>query len=156
MRNVSSTARQAMFSSGTDQVFLILLEIDHEDLDEPIRVVNNTETIVHLGDVYLPYPFELVLPDDAEEIRKIQITIDNVDRMLMESIRTIDKERPVITFKVVLADSPDTIEAGPFECILSAVTYSLMVIRGTLIYEDRLQNKVPSLEFTAKDFPGVF
>jgi len=156
VRNVSSTARQAMYSSSTEQVFLILLEIDHSDLSTPIRVVNNTQAVTHGGNTYSPYPFELMLPDDSEQIKQVRITIDNVDRMLMESIRTIDQDRPTVTFKVILASSPDTVEAGPFECVLASVTYSLMSITGVLIYEDRLRVKVPALEFTAKDFPGVF
>lgn len=145
-----------MYTAGTSQVFLILLVIDHPDLPSPIRVVNNTQAVTHGGNVYVPYPFSLVLPDDSEQIRTVRLTIDNVDRMLMASIRTIDQDRPTVTFKVVLAGSPDTVEAGPFECTLASVSYSLMSITATLVYEDRLQTKVPALEFTAKDFPGLF
>ncbi len=155
-RNVSATARQAMYAPGTSEVFLMLLQVDHEDLAQPIRVVDNTEAVTHGGNVYLPYPFELLLPDDSEQIKEVRLTIDNTDRMLMTAIRTIDQDKPTVTFKVILASSPDTVEAGPFECVLSSVTYSLKTITASLIYEDRLQVKVPALEFTAKDFPGLF
>ena len=56
-RTLSQAARQAINAEATEQVFLLLLTIDHEDLAEPIRVVNNTETITSRGELYVAYPF---------------------------------------------------------------------------------------------------
>ncbi len=44
-RGISNTARKAIYDQETSEVFLLLLEINHADLAEPIRVVNNDTNI---------------------------------------------------------------------------------------------------------------
>jgi len=48
-RSISSTAQAAINAQETDEIFLILLTISHDDLAEPIRVVSNNENITSNG-----------------------------------------------------------------------------------------------------------
>jgi hypothetical protein len=155
-RNVSTTARAAMYAAQTDQVFLQLLDIDHENLQDPIRVVNNTETMAHGGNTYLPFPFRIDLPDEQEDtITNARLTIDATDRQIIIAIRQL-ATAPSITWKLVLASSPDTVEAGPFDFVLRNVRYSLHTVSGELVYEDRLNLEVPKLKFAPEHFGGLF
>jgi len=46
-RNVSAKARKAMFASQTGEAFLILLDIDHDDLEQPIRLTSDMVNTAH-------------------------------------------------------------------------------------------------------------
>lgn len=155
-RNVSATARAALYAAQTDQVFLQLLEIDHASLEDPLRFVNNTESIVHGGNTYLPFPFRIDLPDEREDtITNARLTIDNVDRQIVIAVRQL-ATAPTLTWKLVLAASPDTVEAGPFDFVLRNVRYALYTVSGDLVYEDRLNLEIPKLKFTPEHFGGLF
>jgi hypothetical protein len=155
-RSVSATARAAMYAAQTDSVFLQLLLIDHDDLAAAIPVVNNTESVISGGITYLPFAFLIDLPDDNEgEITSARLTIDNVDRQIVEAVRSI-QSKATVTWSVVLASSPNTVEAGPFEFDLRNVTYDKQTVSGELVYEDRLNLEVGRLRFTPIAFGGLF
>jgi hypothetical protein len=153
---MSLRAREAMYSQETGEVFLELLEISHVDMSSPIRVVNNTEAIVHGGNTYNAFPFKIKPPGEKQsEITRASLTIDAVDRTVIEAIRTITSPATV-TYKVVLAATPDTVEAGPFVFSLKGTSYTAYHVSGELVYEDRLFMNIPSLKFSPRLFPGLF
>lgn len=155
-RNVSATLKSAAFAQRTDKVFLVLIEIDHDDLSTPIRVVNNTENITSNGNVYQAYPFEInMLSDLKDELPKVTLTIDNVDRQIVQAVRTVSSA-PDVTLSVVLADAPNTIEAGPFAMSLKNASYDAFVVSGELGAEDILNEPYPEGTFNPVDFPGLF
>lgn len=155
-RNVSATARQALYDQSSGEVFLVLLEIDHPDLTAPIRLVHNTEEVIHGGNTYAPYAFKVDLPDENEDgIGNAKLTIDATDRQIVYAVRAVT-DAPSLTIKIVLASSPDVIEAGPLEFKLGPVSYNAEAVTVDLIYEDRLHLKVPYLTFTPEYFGGLF
>lgn len=155
-RSMSATATEAVLSQYTDQVFLWLLEIDHDTLVEPLRFVNSREDIVSNGNNHIAFPFEVTLPsEDGETISDVQLAISNVDRTIIETIRTITTEA-TITLSVILASSPDDMEAGPFTLALREVNYNAMTITGSLRWENLLNLSYPGYTFTPSGFPGLF
>jgi len=156
MRQLSQTALEAVLAPQTEQVFLVLVEIDHETLAGPLRFVRNTEPITHNGNTYDPVAFDINLPASGEDgTPRASITIDNVDRRLTDTIRSVTS-RPTITLKIVLASSPDTVELGPAEFKLERVSYDEMQIEGDLVYEDFLTLEYPADQFDPFNFPGLF
>ena len=108
-RTVTSAFRSAAFAQQTDQVFLVLLVINHSSLAAPIRVVNNYENVTHNGNTFVGFPFDLELPGDFEDaLPSVKLTICNVDRQIVYAIRTLTGP-PTITIKVVLASAPEEI-----------------------------------------------
>lgn len=155
-RSVSSTFRAAAFAQETDQIYLLLLTIDHADLAAPIRVVNNYADVVSSGDTYTGMPFEITLPPDNDEsLSSAQLSIQNVDRQIVQAVRDIDSA-PTVTLSVVLAASPNTIEAGPYEMTLRDVSYDALVVTGSLSVEDMMNEPYPGDFFTPGEFPGLF
>lgn len=156
MRTVSTNAREAMNASQTGEIFLVTLDIDHPDLAQPLRVVNNNEAIISNGETYLATAFSFVLP--AQEDGKISnstLSIDNVDRNIVEIIRTITSF-PTVVANVLLASDPDVIEAGPFDFQLRNVNYDRNTVSGELIYESYMRDNCGTVKYKNTLFPGLF
>lgn len=140
----------------TDEVFLMLLEINHSSLSTPIRVVNNWENVTSNGNVYVAFPFKLDLPDDVvENMPRPTLEIDNVDRTIVDAIRAMDSAATV-TISVVLASSPNDIEAGPFLMTLREVEYDALTVRGQLAFEELWSEPYPGDKINRANYPGLF
>lgn len=156
---LSIPARRALFASETGEVFLLLITISHASFTPPIRVVNNTTNITSRGNVFLGCPFQLSLPDEREEqlSSQMQIQIDNVDRKIMEGIRSLPVgATPTVTAELILASDPNTVEQDFPDFTLRQVEYDALVITGSLMVEDMLNERYPQFEFTPVWFPGLF
>lgn len=155
MRTLSTTAREAIYAQQTDEVFLTILEITHDDIQVPIRIVNDYSNIVSNGNTYTAFPFQISLPKESEEISRASVSFDNVSRELIDEIRSIETP-PSISLSIILADSPDTIEVGPFNFILTNATYNQFTIQAELNFEDILNQNYPADTFTPQNHPGLF
>lgn len=153
MRTLSTNARAALYASQSDEVWLQLLTIEHDDIGIPIRLVANTEDIVSDGNTFTAFPFELAIPATAQE--SVELIVDNVTRELIEEVRAIDTPLD-ITLEIVLASDPDTVEAGPFVFQSRSVEYDVSRMRFTLAYEPILNEPFPAYDYTPIDYPGLF
>ncbi|HET6805329.1 MAG TPA: DUF1833 family protein [Frateuria sp.] len=156
MNPVSIDAMRAMFAQETGEVFLVCLTITHPDIPTQ-RLVNNSEPVVRSAGTYNPCPMQLRLPDQREDqLPQVDIVVDNVDREVLRLLRTISGV-PQVTMEVILASSPDTVEAGPFNFSLKNATYDVLVINATLGFEDDILNQqVPAMCYTPTNSPGLF
>ena len=84
-----------------------------------------------------------------------QLTIDNVDRSIVQAVRTISGPATV-SAKIVLASNPDYTEAGPWDFSLRNVTYNRQQVSGQLIYSMNLHDYVSVMRFDTINFPGLF
>ena len=66
MRQLSQTALQALLAQDTAEVFIPLLKISHPDLAAPILLAYNTETVHRADGDYLPYPFQINIPESSD------------------------------------------------------------------------------------------
>ena len=155
-RTLSSTFLSAVFAQETTQVFLCILDIIHADLDETIRVVNNTEDIVSNGNTYIGFPFSISLPADVEnQLPAMSLSIDNVDRTIVNAVRTISSP-PIVSLSVILASAPNTIEMGPIEMTLRQVDYDDKVVTGTLEPYNLLIESFPKSCFTPSRYEALY
>lgn len=153
---ISDAMKAAVFSQETEEVFLVLLTLNHIELDEPIRLVNNTEQIVSNGNTFIPFPFRLTLPiDDSTSLPRASLEVDNVDRQIVEAIRTITSA-PTVTLEIVRAAAPDVIEISWDDFRLQDVSYNSLTITGTLSMENFIGEPYPSDQFVPSTFPGIF
>lgn len=154
-RTVSSTLKASVFAQNTEQVYLALLVISHADITT-LRFVCNTEDVTSGGNVYTAYPFDIRLPQERDDQPpQMPIIIDNVDRAIVDEIRTLTSA-PDITLTMVLASSPNTLEYGPVEATLRNVKWDLGTITGDLQAEDLLNEPYPGYAFTPQTTPGLF
>ena len=157
MRQVSLTALQAMMAQETAEVFVPLLRIEHPDLDAAILLAYNTEQVVRADGTYLPYPFQINLPAQSDEdVPEVSLTVDNTDLEVNDKIKTLVGQ-PEVTFMVVLASSPNTVEAGPFVMKLANAQGTADSISGTLGQEgDIFAQQVPAQQYLPTNSPGLF
>ncbi|HOS41941.1 MAG TPA: DUF1833 family protein [Spirochaetota bacterium] len=155
-RNTSATFQRAVFAQETDEVFIILLEISHADLAEPIRVCNNSKDIVSNGKTYTAFPFlTATASEHDDQLSTVPLMIDNVGREVVEAIRTITSA-PDVTMSVVLASDPDTVEAGPWSYKLRDVRYNAQIVEGQLGHEDILNESYPEGQYDPAGYPALF
>jgi len=155
-RNISNNARVAINSPQTDEVFLVILEISHTDLPAPIRVVNNMQDVVSNGDTYVATAFNFVPPSQQDgEIGRSKLVIDNIDRSIVTAIRSINSPAD-ISASIILADTPDVVEAGPWEFKLRDVTYDRETVSGDLFYLSYLRDNIGTIRYKNIHFPGLF
>lgn len=167
-REVSSVARQAMYAQSTEEVFVILLEIANEsDPTQPIRVARDSvdldsKVTVDGVDTYSSAVtfaggfFGIDLPEEAgENISTVNLSIDNVDREIVNSIRRAT-EPPEVKMWVVLKSSPDVVEAGPYYFVLEGADYNASTVTGQLGFEDVTNRRYPRDEYTPYLTPGLF
>jgi hypothetical protein len=122
----------------------------------PIRVANNTANIHQSGKLYLPFPFQINMPDEREDrMPNVQLRIDNVNQQIITALRQLDTA-PTVALSVVLDSDPEVVEAGPFNFTLRRGTYDANSVVGDLEYEDVLREPIPGHAFTPSDFPAVF
>jgi hypothetical protein len=155
-RTVSLAAMQGAMAQETDEVYLILLAVDHADMPSTLRFVNNSEDVTSNSNLYTAFPFEATMPDDKDDKEPLaELRIDNVTRTLIDEIRTIQSP-PIITLSVILASSPDTIEWGPLEFETRGVTYDALSITFRLGYSAFIREPFPYIAFNTIGFPGMF
>src|SRR3546814_2953364 len=100
---ISTTGRASAYAQDTDEVWLVLLTIDHANIDPSVRVVNNTEAITSRSNEYVAFPFDITLPDSREgSPPAARLAIDNVSRKIAEAVRTINTTADV-TIQIIRA-----------------------------------------------------
>jgi hypothetical protein len=155
VRTLSTTALASAFAAETNEVWLILLTISHASLTEPLRFVNNMESVTSRGNLFIAFPFEIEFPGQtADSAGEARISIDNIDRQIVQTLRTIQSP-PEVTLEVILASTPSTVEASFSGLILRDATYDVMKVEGTLRFEDIMSEPL-SLQMTPQRFPGMF
>nr|BDD43791.1 hypothetical protein 11 [Spirochaetaceae bacterium] len=157
MRSVSAAFWQAITQERTSAVFLMLVTIEHPDLTSPIRLVYNTQSVTSRGNTYQKYRFRIDLEDEKEDgmVSEARLTVEAIDQTLIQAIREIETA-PTVTFELVLAADPDTVEVGPFVYDVTNVPYDLQFLSMTLEYQDVMDDEFPSKSFTPEYTPGLF
>lgn len=155
-RNVSAELKQAVYAQETTQEFIVLITLSHPDLADPIRVNSSAVDVVSNGDTFIAYPFDVVLPDDVDDRPpRAKLRIDNISREIILAIRTISSA-PSVNIQIVMASSPNTIEAEFLDFKLSNITYDQLTVEGDLTLEEFIGEPYPARVFSPADFPGLF
>jgi hypothetical protein len=153
---MTDAAIEALSAHETGEVFLITAVIRVND-EVAFRIVNNTEQIVSRGEAYEPFAFTFVFPSTSDSgIKSAVFEIDNVDRRIQEAVTLAAGKEVTAEFDIVLASSPDTVERGPFKYILRDFQVTRKRIKASL-YDFYLTDlNLPGLQYTPKNFPGLF
>lgn len=153
-RTLSQAALASIHAQETDEVWLVLLTISGTGMTT-IRVVNNTEDVYSRGDTFLAFPFEIQLPgEDADMPPAARLRIDNVDKRIVEAVRSINTP-PNVTIEVVLASQPNTVEIAFTNMTMRSVEYDADSVRGDLVFETIFSEPV-TYSVTPNRFPGLF
>lgn len=154
-RNPTTLTKAALLAERTGHAFWYLVEFSHPTLPTPIRISSNNETISRLGVDWSPAFFRLALPgEDAERISNSTLTIDNVDRALLDALLSITA--PALTVRIYVATSADDFLFGPFELAWRETSWDFKEVKGSLEPEDLLNELSSKDEFVPSKFPAGF
>lgn len=160
-RTLTTASKTALFSESTGACLPILLEITHTygGLVSPIRIVNNTVDLTYGGNLYTAYSFRFDPPDSTQEAQaNARLTIDATDQTIIEVLRSITTPPAIVARAMFYNDTLGVTtfeELVPWTFTLRNISADVNTISGDLIYEDRLNNQMGPLEFTAGTSPGV-
>lgn len=155
-RTLSAAAMAAITAAETGECFVILVTIDHADLAAPIRVNTSGADLTSNGNLFQAFPFDVIVPDDPDSgSPRAKLTIDNVDRQIVLSVRQLNSA-PALTLQVVRLEDPDTIETEWTDFKMSNISYDAMRIEGDLTIEDFTTEPFPAAVFSPQRFPGLF
>lgn len=142
-------------TSGTAPLYL--LEITHDQLAVPIRVVADTQDLISNGDTYTAYAFGISLPDDrAGQLPRANLVIDNLGQELTQWLDASGGGRGAqVRIMQVMRDAPDVIEYETTLDLLN-VGQSLARISGELGYDDTLNQAGLAATYRPDNCPAIF
>lgn len=170
MRRVSLNARLMQDAEDSADLYVVLLEIAHPDLDSPILLsTDNADTISEEPRYYgtrstwggtsrrdfLWVVASALLPSDQEDApATATLILDNLDQAMAELLLSFTRPA-TISLAVVLASSPDLVEAEYADLLLTSAQISAAEISLSISREEIESEYVPGGRMTAQTFPGL-
>jgi len=139
----------------TGTAWLVLLILDHPELDQPLRFTSDAVATVCLADRYDPFPFEMTLPEDVEgRAPRAQLRIDNTSQEIVALLRGLTTP-PSLTIRIVRSADPDFVEREWSGLEWSSSQYDIGAITGTLSVDDMAMEEFPYVTFDGR-FKGLW
>ena len=124
-----------------------------------LRLVNNRTDMIFNGETYTAFCFEYTPPKVSDSrMGNGTLSLSCIDQEVIEIIRSIkDRAHAEIVAAFYFAENGTTYFEGieDWEFDLSSVTWDAGVATWQMIYDDRLDNLVPSAKMSALRCPGV-
>lgn len=153
---LSSQLLAQLYGQESNDPFLALLTLSHEDFTSDIYLVNNTVDVVSRGKTFLAFPFRFRFPvDDGETVREFSIDFDNVGLDLIPSIRSVTSEISV-KLELVLASLPNDVQITQQDLKIQKIDYNATKISAKLIFDDFLNTQMTSEIYAPSSYPGLF
>lgn len=158
-RSLTATTVREVFKQQTGEAWLVLLTLDHPDLASPLRVTSDGVDTISRGDTFQQFPFSLALPHDAaNELPAARLEIDNVDRQIVEALRSVagGADGPTVLIEIVRGAAPDTLEAAWPDFRLAVAPHDELTVAGELTLDLLAREPYPADSYTPATAPGVF
>jgi len=144
-----------MLSENSDEAYIELVTLVAPGFPNAYLALNS-EDVVSRGNTYkAAYFMPPNLKKTGEELPTARIGFGNVDRSLVDVIRTVEPPVHVIS-ELVPMSRPDEVVDGPYNFTLRQVDYDVLNIVGTLGFEEILNERFPYGTYNPAEFPAVF
>jgi len=153
----SKNFKSTLAKVSAEESPLVLLEISHEDLTVPIRVVNDNDDITCNGELFIACAFRFIPPDNYEgQLPKAKLAIDNIGRELTEWIEKTNGGRgAVVKAMSVMRSRPNVIE-NSIKIGLSSVLVTTPEVSGELGYANYYGQPAILMQYRPDTTPGIF
>lgn len=158
VRNISAEGVRDLFAQHTDAAIFALVSFSHPDIPGVVRVVNDEVPLTHHGVEYQGLPFNLDLASDTEEhIPSLEMTVDNVERLLVEQLRSVPSPADVIIEIVRVKQGQITTELGPLDFQLLDSQINVSTVTLTIGHAVDILNAAATQDiFNPGTAPGLF
>lgn len=167
MRTVSGSFRRSVESRFQSDANLIFVTLSHELLIEPVRVVSDTKDFVYGGETFVGFPFDLQLLTDDDRPPTATIEIQNVDRIIGETLRPLTSA-PRLKIELLHSDDfdltvtprtpvrPPSVEYVANHLFLANVKIDPMTVSAEIVGWDFTQRTWPGVRATQNRLPALF
>lgn len=170
-RSFAAAFRADFEAPHAQQVVLIFVKLYSRDWATPIYVVNDVVNYTWNGIVWTGFPFDIELLEDLDKPPRGKLTVQNVDRVLGESIQGLVYS-PYIDFYVMssgdwntaidvtsnsrLPIGTPTVEMQALMMKLWEITVTPVTVEATFGPDDVTQEFWPQTRCTKQNTPGLF
>ncbi len=167
LSSMSPAAVRAFFSPDCDEHVIVLVTISAPGM-ETMRLADGftqriaetdedvTYGVMSRGKAFTFLPLEITLPSEEEEAApRASLTIHNVTRQVTPAIRELSGP-PDVLLEVILARTPDLIEASFAGFKMSGIQYDAETVSGQLTVDSLAREPFPAHTFSPAWFPGLF
>lgn len=156
-RGFSKRLKSNLSTLSTGEHPLVLIEITHDSLPFPIRLVNDKCDLVSQGERYIACSFDLQLPDETDSnLPRAVLSITNIGRKLSYWVeRTIGAMAAQIRIILVLRSSPDDQEWDICTDLIN-LSMNISTIDIQLGFDDLLNRVAVPVVYNTEKAPGLF
>lgn len=156
-RAYSANYKRAIQATASIEQPVLLLEIAHAGLTEPIRVVNDTQDLTGNGNLFKAMAFRATLPDEQDgSMPRAKLSVDNVGRELVGWLESSQGGTGAeVRMMQLLRSAPDVIE-WEITMDLTNVQIDVMQVSGSLGFDDLLNKPAVTLTYRPDTAPGLF
>lgn len=139
------------------EALLVLLEIRHPFLSQPIYLVNDNINILSNGHAYISMGFKIKRQSDVQgELPKVSLTIPNVGRSLVKWIDSSGgATNAEMTVILVRRSDPNIIEES-LDLGIESVSVTTENVVFSLIVQNNLTKKSMNFTYDQKHSQGLF
>lgn len=156
---LADAIREAYTVAPVDAIIYHTLTFNHPDFTVPARVVYGYEDITAAGEDFIAMPFTFQLPEvSGDGPPQLKITIDNVSRVLLESIEKAaesSKQIEVVYRAFLNTDLTQPQNNPPLRLTLSSITCNVQTITAVATLANFVNKKWPRVVYTDNLFPGL-
>jgi hypothetical protein len=150
-----ATAAEELAAEHVGSAWLVLVTLEHADLEAPLRFTSDAVQTVSQGFIFAPMAFEITLPDDVEaRAPRAQLRVDNTSQEIIAALRGL-VEPLAVTLQIVRAGEPDVVEREWSGLEWRASSYDLAFVSGGLTVEDMAAEEFPYETFDGR-FAGLW
>lgn len=156
-RAKSPRFRQAAQAVSAAELPLVLIEISHVLLAEPMRFVNDVQDVLSNGQNYVATSFSFVWPDDQDkQTPHAKLSIANVRGDVGAFFeRTHGGRGSVLTVLQIMRSVPDYVE-DRLVLDLKNLEVNTQTVSGQLGYDDVLNRPGTPCIYRPESAPGLF
>lgn len=135
-----------------------LLTVTHADLEDPIRLVQDTADLDSRGETFTAAAFRVAPPDDRDGgLPRASVTFDNTAGSTLAALVEAagGGKGASVLLEQVRRSAPDTVEWA-LTLELADVAVTMAEVSGTLGYEDVLNRSAVALSYRPSVAPGLF
>ena len=155
-RNYSNNVLDSLTSEQTSEVYTTLVTVKDNGGSVIARFTDDSQDTEYAGATFIAYPFALTLPDNQEgRETTAQLTLTNVDRQLIDAVRSSDGHL-YVNLRVVLASDTTQVMVHYPDMEMRRLSYTTDTLSGELTYESFLNEPFPKDLMVARHFPGLF
>lgn len=153
----STDARKQISKVSADDLPVTLLEITHDDLPAPVRVVNDRQDIVFETNTYIALGFRIAMPSDLQKgLPQATLGIDNVGRELIEWLEASNGGQGTLVRIVQVLRSAPSVAEIDITMTLSNIQVNPLEVTGSLGFDDLLNIPAVVVQYTPSLAPGLF